>query len=130
MANVTCQFCPQTFHQIAQLEKHFESVHGGQKRNVKVSDVASVKASNNLKESTVVKNVEKIFKTHVCYLCETRCLNLELMYMHFKDSHSKETLNTSKMMVCRVVCNICGIRRKEFTLLSQHFTTVHNMQIG
>lgn len=48
--------------------------------------------------------------------------------MHFKNKHSETPLDLNKVMISRVVCYICGVRKKEYAILVRHFQVEHKDQ--
>ena len=48
--------------------------------------------------------------------------------MHFKNKHVETPLDLNKVMITRVCCYLCGVRKKEYAILVRHFQVEHKDQ--
>jgi len=70
-------------------------------------------------------NIGKMFPTHICFVCDSRLAKLDCIKMHFKNKHSETQLDLNKVMITRVCCYLCGVRKKEYAILVRHFQVEH-----
>ena len=82
--------------------------------------------------STVAKqrrtNIGKMFQTHICFVCDSKLAKLDCIKMHFKNKHPETALDLNQVLISRVVCYICGVRKKEYAILVRHFQVEHKDQ--
>lgn len=73
-------------------------------------------------------NIGKMFPTHICFVCDSRLAKLDCIKMHFKNKHVETPLDLNKVMITRVCCYLCGVRKKEYAILVRHFQVEHKDQ--
>ena len=73
------------------------------------------------------KNVEEkdLFKNHICYICQELLTDWISFQDHFikhrEAGMAGRNIEMGKIMVQRVVCYLCGVRRREYKILVRHF---------
>ena len=73
-------------------------------------------------------NIGKMFQTHICFVCDSKLAKLDCIKMHFKNKHPETALDLNQVLISRVVCYICGVRKKEYAILVRHFQVEHKDQ--
>ena len=80
--------------------------------------------SRSIEVTSMPKEQEKyLFKNHICYICQESVTDMGKIELHFKKKHPEagRNIELSKIMVHRVVCYLCGVRRREYNILVRHF---------
>ena len=66
-----------------------------------------------------------LFKNHICYICQESVADWISFQDHFikhrEAGMAGRNIELGKIMVQRVVCYLCGVRRREYKILVRHF---------
>ena len=96
----------------------------------KVTTPVSNKSRNIVGVSTsysISKKMEEkdLFKNHICYICQESVADWISFQDHFikhrEAGMAGRNIELGKIMVQRVVCYLCGVRRREYKILVRHF---------
>ena len=76
---------------------------------------------------SISKKMEEkdLFKNHICYICQESVADWISFQDHFikhrEAGMAGRNIELGKIMVQRVVCYLCGVRRREYKILVRHF---------